>query len=700
VLKTIRTEAVWHRSGLPLLLETLATGNGNEFQTKTAGSASAPSLDGESTSEWVAAECARQGVEAEPAYVALRDIEGALANAAPALLSLPCGGFAGLTGVRNGRARLIGVDFRTYTISLEDLRDVLCAPAEARFQLEVHAVLRDCGQRVADPERVRRAMVRKRAGSELVDLGWEIRQPAGSSFAGQMIQAGMRKHGLVFGGAYAAEYLLSLGAWWVLGMAALSGRFDASLLSAWVLLISSALVFRSWRASCSASLAVKAGGLLKQRLLAGATRLDSDSVRHEGAGAMLARVMDADALESLALGGGLAALLAPVELVCAGLLLLAGAGGAWHALLLVIWIAVLGARGRQYFRFRANWTDSRLGMTDDVVERMNGHRTRVVQESPDRFHTGEDELLSSYLERSARLDQSSVNLNTLVPRLWLMTAVAALVPAFMRSAPPEMVAISIAAVLMAHRSFRTLASGLCDIAGAMLAWRKIRPLFSAASERGEPGVAAASPRRKGETVLEVRDMMFRYANRAEPVLQGCNLTIRRGERVLLEGASGNGKSTLASLLTGLLVPTSGLLLFGGLDYRTMGDTRWRSRIAYAPQSYENHVFSGSLAFNLLMGRAWPPRCGDMAEAEAVCVELGLGDLLARMPVGLDQIVGESGWQLSEGERSRVFLARALLAGADVLVADECFAALDPESLSQAYSAVARRAPALVMVAHP
>jgi ABC-type bacteriocin/lantibiotic exporter with double-glycine peptidase domain len=175
--------------------------------------------------------------------------------------------------------------------------------------------------------------------------------------------------------------------------------------------------------------------------------------------------------------------------------------------------------------------------------------------------------------------------------------------------------------------------------------------------------------------------------------------IRKGDWILLEGDSGKGKSTLASVLAGLRTPESGLLLAGGLDYRTLGEHRWRQRVAYAPQSHENHIFSGSLAFNLLMGRAWPPRQDDMAAAHEVCVDLGLGNLLARMPAGIEQIVGESGWQLSEGERSRVFLGRALLSGADLLVLDECLAALDPESLDCAWRALRRRVATVVMVAH-
>ena len=66
--------------------------------------------------------------------------------------------------------------------------------------------------------------------------------------------------------------------------------------------------------------------------------------------------------------------------------------------------------------------------------------------------------------------------------------------------------------------------------------------------------------------------------------------------------------------------------------------------------------------------------------EAICAELGLGDLLDRMPAGLLQMVGETGWQLSHGERSRLYIARALLQDAELVVLDESFAALDPENL--------------------
>ena len=94
------------------------------------------------------------------------------------------------------------------------------------------------------------------------------------------------------------------------------------------------------------------------------------------------------------------------------------------------------------------------------------------------------------------------------------------------------------------------------------------------------------------------------------------------------------------------------------------------------------------------------RLDDVEEARAVCRELGLGELIERMPAGLHQIVGDTGWRLSQGERSRIYLARALLQKADVVVLDESLAALDPENLRQSLECIMRRSPTLIVIAHP
>jgi ATP-binding cassette, subfamily B, bacterial len=90
----------------------------------------------------------------------------------------------------------------------------------------------------------------------------------------------------------------------------------------------------------------------------------------------------------------------------------------------------------------------------------------------------------------------------------------------------------------------------------------------------------------------------------------------------------------------------------------------------------------------------------LEEAERVCRALDLGPLLDRMPAGMQQVVGETGWQLSHGEKSRLYIARAILQGGDVLLLDESFAALDPATLRRTLGFVLEKVPTVLVIAHP
>jgi ATP-binding cassette subfamily B protein len=178
------------------------------------------------------------------------------------------------------------------------------------------------------------------------------------------------------------------------------------------------------------------------------------------------------------------------------------------------------------------------------------------------------------------------------------------------------------------------------------------------------------------------------------------LEIREGDRVLLGGASGAGKSTLAAILAaGRMVP-GGLLLLRGLDPASWRRGAWRRRVVAVPQLHANHLFAESLAFNLLCGRRWPALAADVALAAEVCRDLGLGGLLDRLPRGLEERIGEAGWRLSDGEASRVCLARAVLQEPDLLIVDESLAALDPAGRLVVLEALERRRwLALVVIGH-
>jgi ATP-binding cassette subfamily B protein len=341
-------------------------------------------------------------------------------------------------------------------------------------------------------------------------------------------------------------------------------------------------------------------------------------------------------------------------------------------------------------------------MTNQLVEHVAGHRTRLAQEHPQRWHTEEDRSLEDYTSRSSALDRWVPTLLITVPRGWLAIGFGVLAPSFVSGTSATSLAISLGGVLLAGLALRRFAEGLSQLSGAAIGWREASPLFHAAAAR--PLTPAISDHGRGPTGaaggLEVRDLTFRYPAGSAPVLTGCSLSVRPGERILLEGRSGGGKSTLASIVAGLRAPTAGLVLVNGLDRRTLGGHAWRKRVVAAPQFHENHVFCETFAFNLLMGRRWPPTDADLEEAEVIARELGLGPLLDRMPAGLMQLVGEGGWQLSHGERGRLFMARALLQGGGVMILDETFAALDPETLQQTLECVLRRAPTLLVIAHP
>ena len=138
-------------------------------------------------------------------------------------------------------------------------------------------------------------------------------------------------------------------------------------------------------------------------------------------------------------------------------------------------------------------------------------------------------------------------------------------------------------------------------------WRAIQPIIGDA-KGGNATVATASSTASehgaSNNAVELRGVRFRYPSRAKAVLEDVDLVIRKHDRVLIEGPSGGGKTTLAALLTGTRKPDSGLVLVGGLDQHTIQEPELRRAIASAPQFYKNHVFAESLAFNLLLGRAW------------------------------------------------------------------------------------------------
>ena len=660
---------------------------------------------------WLEAAATWLGVAAELVEVPYAEVERLVRGAGPALMRLPGRekpGFLALLGSRRRHALLLGPDMVVHKVPAEVLCTAYCHDLDAPLVAEVEQALKAVGVSRRHWKRARRTMLGERLSGARLGNCWVLRLPADASFWQQMRQAHLPHYLLGLLGAYVTQSLCWILAWGLLGRGALQGRLDPAWLLAWGLLLLTLIPLRLWSTWGQGRLAIGVGGLLKARLLAGALRLAPEEVRQQGAGQFFGRVLEAEAVEALALSGGMLGLLAAIEVAMATLVLRAGAGGWLQGGLLLGWLGLAGGLGWHSLRQRRRWTAARLTMTHALVERMVGHRTRLAQESPSSWHAGEDQDLATYLALSHRLDYTTTFLTTLIPRGWLVVGLLGLVPALVTGrATAVTVAIGVGGTLLAYEACRKFATGLGHLAGAILAWHQVAPLFAAATRPQvmTPPAYALPPGEPlddgcGAPLLEAHALVFRHVGRGTPILQECSLQMRAGDRLLLEGPSGGGKSTLASLLTGLRQPEFGLLLLGGLDLPTLGTAGWRRRVVAAPQFHDNYLFAGPLAFNLLMGRRWPPRPADLRAAAALCRTLDLGPLLDRMPAGLWQIVGETGWQLSHGERSRLYIARALLQGATVLILDESFAALDPETLHRVQQCVLEHAPTLLVIAHP
>lgn len=163
--------------------------------------------------------------------------------------------------------------------------------------------------------------------------------------------------------------------------------------------------------------------------------------------------------------------------------------------------------------------------------------------------------------------------------------------------------------------------------------------------------------------LAVADITARYPGVSHPVFSGVSGGVRRGEWWSVSGPSGSGKSTLLALLLGFLKPETGSYTLNG----TLATGAALGQIAWCPQ--DAYLFNSTLRANLALARpaATPPTDVELSEALHT---VGLGPWLAQLPLGLDTPVGPGGHHLSGGQRTRVSVARTLVAGAGVVLLDE------------------------------
>ncbi|QKJ86069.1 peptidase domain-containing ABC transporter [Paramixta manurensis] len=261
-----------------------------------------------------------------------------------------------------------------------------------------------------------------------------------------------------------------------------------------------------------------------------------------------------------------------------------------------------------------------------------------------------------------------------------------------------------AGMLIAFMSFSdqfiSRASGLID---AMIDFRMLRLhgerladiVLTEQEKDGRHGAEVALKKRTLTTPpkLTIENLSFRYAETEPLVLNNCSFEIQPGESVAIIGPSGQGKTTLAKLLLGLLLPENGCIMIDDTDIQKVGLYQYRESIGCVMQ--DDILFAGSISDNISFFDSEP----DQERVEQAAKIAQIHEEILKMPMGYQSLVGDMGSSLSGGQNQRVLLARALYREPVILVLDEASSHLDVEKELLINNAVKAMQITRVIIAH-
>ena len=242
----------------------------------------------------------------------------------------------------------------------------------------------------------------------------------------------------------------------------------------------------------------------------------------------------------------------------------------------------------------------------------------------------------------------------------------------------------IAATMLAGRAMAPVAQvvGLMlQFEGAKNSLASLEKIMATPTERSDETAFVHRPEIKGQ--IEFKNVHFSYPGRKEEALRGVSFKINPGEKVVIIGRIGSGKSTLQKLILGLYAPTKGAVMLDDVDLRQLDPADLRRNLGYVEQ--DSMLFYGTLRENITIRAPYADDRAVLAAAELA----GLKEFVNSHPEGFDMVIRERGESISGGQRQSIAIARAALLDPPVLLLDEPTSAMDYPSEAQFKDRIAK-----------
>ena len=241
----------------------------------------------------------------------------------------------------------------------------------------------------------------------------------------------------------------------------------------------------------------------------------------------------------------------------------------------------------------------------------------------------------------------------------------------------------------------------------MASWSSIRynrytidTLREANDLEAQSAISATNDRFNFEHSIEIRQLGFCFEDSETPLIDNLSLTINKGERIGIKGASGVGKTTLFNIILGLYRPTSGAIYIDGEELSKSNIRKWQNSIGYVSQSV--FIADSTLLENIALG--CDSQTVNLERIDQVIELADLAEFVSSLPDGIYSRIGEQGSKISGGQRQRIGIARALYKNSDILFFDEATSSLDnktEENINNAIHNLSKKNASLtiVIIAH-